>query len=224
MPQTSPEIVVPETDELKKESLALVTAAKAITIRNHDEYSAAGRELVRVANVRKGIVFAFKEAKAAAFDAHRKITKLEGDLLAYPTEAERLLKAAMGTFLREEDARRRKAEAEERARLMAAEQKRQDAEAEALFDAGEHEEAVELISQPVLAPVVELARPTAEGVTSRKQWGYRINDPNRINDPFKIVNEKKIGQTVRALGPDARAAIGEGIEIFEETVMSVRTN
>jgi hypothetical protein len=217
------EVLPPETAELKQESLALVTAAKAVRIADHDGYSIAGRELVRVASLRKSIVFAFKDAKAAAFDAHRKITKLESDLLTYPMEAERILKAEMGRFDREEESRRREAEARERERLRRVEEERVLAEAQAHEDAGDHEAAEEVVSQEVVAPVVEFARPEAEGVQIRKTWAFEIVDATAINRAFLIPDEKKIRALVKALGPDAAKQVG-GIAVRDERIVAVSAN
>lgn len=218
-----PEVIPPETAELKTESLALVTAAKSLTITNTEEYTAAGRELVRIANVRKGIVFAFREPKQKAHEAHKAITKLESDLLAYPTEAERLYKSKMAMFYREEESRRREAESIERARLIREEEERRLAEAGALARAGEHDAAEELVSQPVIAPVVELPKPVAVGVTMRKSWGFEIVNPDAIKRGFLIPDEKRIRALVKALGPDAAEQVG-GIVVREELVPAVSTN
>lgn len=222
----SPEIVPPETAELKSESLALVKAAQSVSINTLEEYSLMGSQdgpLVRVANVIKGIVFAFREPKEKAFAAHKAICKLEADLLAYPKEAERLYKAAMAKFYREEESRRREAEARERERLRKIEEERQLAEAIAHEDAGEFEEAQAVFEQEVVAPVVEMPKPQAAGVSMRKTWGFEIVSPDAIKRAFLIPDEKRIRALVKALGPDAAAQVG-GIVVREELIPAVSAN
>lgn len=219
----SPEIAPPETAELKQESKALVTTAKAMKVTSHDEFKLAGAELVRVANIRKSIVFAFKEPKAKAHEAHKAITKLEADLLAYPMEAERLIKASMSRFALEDERRRREEEARERERLRKIEEDRVLAEASALEDGGDHQAAEELISQEVLAPVVEMPKAAADGVSSRRVFKYELLDINQVSRDFLVLDETKVRKTVNALGKDAAQLIG-GIAVHEELVMAVRTN
>lgn len=223
MSATSPEIVSPpETDELKKESLALVASAKALRITNHEEYATAGRELVRVARVRKGIVEAFREPKKKAADAHRSICKLENDLLVYPVEAERLLKGAIATFDREERDRIRR----EELRLQEESRKRNEdrllEEAIDLEAAGEHQAAEELVAGGAIGQVIELQRPVAEGIQTRRSWTFDIVNPLLVAREFMVPDEKKIRALVKALGPDAAKAIG-GIVVREETTVAVST-
>lgn len=217
-----PETPIPGTDTLKQEAVSVVARASGVTITSHEEYERTGAELVRVACLRKQIVDWFKDMKERAFQAHRAICKRETELLQYAVEAERIIKGAIGIYLAAEEKRRREEQARISAELKRQEEDRLMAEAETLAASGNTAEAEALLGTPVCAPVVELAAPHAAGVSTRRRWGYRVIDEKAIKREFLTPDEKKIRQTVTALGPDAAKLVG-GIEVLEERTVAVRT-
>lgn len=220
--QQQPEVVPPpEAAELKGQALTLIDRARQITITNQPEYEVACAELVRVANVKRGIVTAFAEPKAKAFAAHRAISKLENDLLAFPTEAERLYKGAIARYQSEQARIRREEQARIEQELRAKAEEDRLAEALALEAGGQPELAERALERPVFAPVIEIAAPSAPGVTTRKHFSFRIVDPSKINRDFLVPDETKIRKTVNALGLDAIGLIG-GIEVVEDSIVAVR--
>lgn len=217
-----PEIKPPETTALRQEALVLVKEAEGITIATDQEYQRAGSYLVRIATVRKNIVAAFKDAKEKAFAAHRAITKLEADLLAQPAKAEQIVKAAIGRYQQEQEKKRREEQPRLQAQLQREQEDRRLAEAEALAQTGHQVEAEALLDAPILAPVVEIERPTAAGVSTRKAFKFRVLDVTKINPDFLIPDETKIRKTVNALGADAVKVVGAGIEVYEDRIVAVR--
>jgi hypothetical protein len=208
---------VPNTEALQREGQEVATRAAAVMIASHEEYALAGEELVRVATLRKSIQAAFKEPKDKANQAHKAITSLEAKLLEFPAKAEALLKQRMGEFQLRDEATRIQAQQRKE------EEDRRIAEAQLLEGAGHTEAAEALLEEPVPMPVVEIPKARAEGVSVRKKFGFRIIDPSKINPAFLMVDEAKIRKQVAALGADAASLIGAGVEIFEESVVSVRT-
>lgn len=207
---------------LRTRASALVQEANTVSvIQNNVDDQAAGAFLVRVAGLRKSIVAAFEEPKRKAFETHRAISKLEGDLLMYPLEAERTVKAAISEYRVAEERHRREEQARIAQDLKRKEEDRVIAEAETLQATGHQEEAEALLAMPVVAPLVELEKPKVEGVSTRRVWTWRTVDAQAIKREFLMIDEKKIGQLVRALGPDAVKVVG-GIEVLEDRIVAVR--
>jgi hypothetical protein len=218
-----PDLIIPDIVPLQASSSALVLRAKSTPVVSAETYTAAGEVLRSIAGLRKAIVAAFEEPKKKAFDAHRSISKLESDLLAGPAEAERILKRSMGDFQIADGRRRR----EEELRLQAEDKKRQEdallAEAERFENAGEHDAAEQLVSTPVVAPVIKIDAPRAEGISGRRKFTFRILDASKLDRKFLIPNETAIRQLVNSLGLDAVSVLGEGsVEILEDRIVSVR--
>ena len=211
----------PEAPGLKQEALTLIEKAKGVVISDQPEYEVACAALVRVAGLKKNIERAFAEPKKLAFNAHRAISKLENDLLAYPAEAERLYKGAIARYQSEQMRIRREEQARIEADLRKREEDRRLTEAISLSESGQQAAAEHLLEQPILAPVVEIAAPSAPGVSTRRGFEFRIVDPAAIKREYLMPDETKIRKMVNALGPDAAALVG-GIEVLERNIVAVR--
>lgn len=223
-----PEVIPPpEAPGLKQEGLTLIDRAKLVTITDDPSYQVACAGLVRVAGLKKNIDRAFDGTDAEpgpqklAHRAWQAISKLHQDLLAYPVEAERLYKGAIARYQSEQMRIRREEQTRIEQELRKREEDRRMAEAEALAAGGQQEAAEELLDQPVFAPVVELAAPSAPGVSSRKHYSFRIVDPSKINRDYLVPDETKIRKIVNALGLDAMQLVG-GIEVIEDQIVAVR--
>ena len=217
-----PEILEPaEVPALRAQGTELVERAKAVKIADPDSYETAVGELRRVVNLKRAIQSAFERPKKLAFEAHRAITKLEGELLAFPVGAEAVIKREIGRW---EDVERRRRE-QEQARISEDLRRREEDErleqAEALSDAGHQEAAEALLDQPIVAPVVEIRHEKPAGISTRRPWTFRILDESKIDRRFLMPDEKKIRQVVAALGPDAVEVVG-GIEVLRDTIVAVR--
>lgn len=220
-PETTTTIQVPDSAPLVQMGVEVRDRALALVVTNDGEYDFAGQELRRVAVVIYNIKAAFKEPKARAHEAHRAITKLEGDLLEIPQKAERRIKEVMGGFVTEQDRIRR----EEQQRLQAEETRKADEaklrEALAAEAAGDHEAASQIIEAPTVAPVIELEKPRAAGISARKKYRFHIIDPTKIDRKFLIPDESKIRGVVDRMGMDAVGLVG-GIQVYADTVISAR--
>ena len=67
----------------------------------------------------------------------------------------------------------------------------------------------------IFKPVVEPEVPKVEGLRVRKNWKYRVVDINKVDRKFLIVDERKVGEIVRAMKEKAVEIVG-GIEVFVE--------
>ena len=221
MQSPSESLVPAEVPALRAEGEKRVELAKQIKIVGPESYEGAVDELRRVVNLKKQIVAAFERPKKLAFEAHRAITKLEGDLLTFPVGAEAVIKREIGRW---EDVERRRRE-QEQARISEDLRRREEDErleqAEALSDAGHQEAAEALLDQPIVAPVVEIRHEKPAGISTRGKWTWRALDDSKINRPFLMRDDKKINQTVAAMGPDAVEVVG-GIEVLRDTIVAVR--
>ena len=75
----------------------------------------------------------------------------------------------------------------------------------------------------VAAPVVQAEAPKVAGVSSRKAWKFEIVDASKVNPLFLMPDTVKIGRQVTALGRDAQDVVGEGVRIYEDTIVSSRS-
>lgn len=214
-------IPVPDSAPLARRGGDVLDRAKALVVTNADEHLRGNEEGKKVKTLIRDIEAAFKEPKQKAHEAHRAITKLEGDLLGLPKEALRLIDGKLSAYEIERDRRIR----EEQLRLQAEERARADEaklnQAVALVDAGEPEAADSLLDAPTVATVVELEIPKVQGVSTRPNWVPEMVDESKIKRAFLTPDFAKIRQTVRAMGKDAEALIG-GIRVVEDRVRSYR--
>lgn len=214
----------PDAAPYRGQGAAMIDEAKAVQITDDDSYQDAAAKLRRVAMLQRSIRDGFAESKESAYKTHKSITQLEASLLAFPAEAERIIKGKISAYTVEQERQRRIREAEE----QAAARKRADEaaieEAQRLAAAGDVAGAEQVIEEAAgaPAPVIELPKLAAPGVTTRKSFTWRLTDKSAVKPEFLIVDEAKVGKLVRALGPDAAAVVG-GIEVIEERVVSVRS-
>ncbi len=214
------ELAVPEK-ELRESGQALIRDADAIQITNHATFEVAGRFLVNVAALKKSIEAALNPVVDAAHKTHKAATTLRADLLAGPAKADTIVRARMLDYQRKEAAERQRVEHE----LQEAERKRLEDErlrqAQMVADAGHQEVAEALLDAPIVVAPVELPKPKAEGVSTRKVVTFRIIDASKINRPYLVPDETKIRNQVKATGKDAEKLVG-GIEVYEEEGLAVR--
>jgi len=215
-------IAIPDTTTIEAEGIVLLAQASELRITTHQEYEQAGESLSRVARLVRKIKELFAEPKKKAFEAHKAITRLEATLLSTPEDAERRIKSAIGSYQQAEESRIRQEQARIGQEFRKQEEDRRIAEAETLAAAGHRDEAEALLELPVVAPVVEIERPKAAGVSTRRKWTFRITDETKINRAYLMPDEVKIRRIVTALGPDAEATV-HGIEVLEDRIVSVRT-
>lgn len=240
-----------DAEAIAETALTLPDRARELVVDSHEAFTAAGAFLVEIRARRVAIAEAFKPSITAAHEAHKKILALCKQADQPAEQAEREIKAKLSAYQLEQDRLRREAEerarrererqeAEARAEherqqreAREAAERRQLAEAEAAMDGGDLARAEQLLETPVATPLVAPPAPIvpepvaapeapkAAGVSIRTRWAYRIVEELRIDRRYLMADEKKIGQLVRALGPDAAATVG-GIEVFPEPIVSAR--
>lgn len=201
------------------------------------EWQAWSRKLaITTQEQRSQAIAIIKEAKTRAADA---IEKTEASVkTAYAAwkaacalrdsvtgplkEIETCIKAAVNRY----DAEQERIRLAEQARLQALADEQARKERDRLEKAAERLKTPELKearlaeAASIVAPVV--AVPVAqkqEGESKQKAWKFRIIDPALIPRDYWMIDEKKIGDVVRATKGSSPIA---GIEIYSEDILKVR--
>ncbi len=145
---------------LEEKALSLSDQARSIKIYNQESLSVAGETIKGFVALRKEVVSHHAPMKQAGYDAWQAAISAEKKLLSPISEAERLLKSAVGAYILEEQ-RRRTAEAE---RLL----REQEEQIEAEIVAAEKEGEVYVetfMPLPVMA-----APPMPTGISTQERW------------------------------------------------------
>lgn len=213
-----------EPNEVKQEVAVLAEQAAAVEIQNDSDYEVAGAFLVQCAKQLKRIDEVFDPIIKAAHAAHKEAVAKKKEVAGPVDEAKLKVSGLIGTYDRKKAEERRRVEDEERERLRKIEEEKRLAEAEELEKSGRAEEAEALVSKPIHVappPAPKPVRP--HGVSVRNTWDYRITNPLKIKPEYMKPDEVKIGRVVRAMGEQAGALIGEGVEVYEKSIVSART-
>lgn len=208
----------PEVRELTAQTETLLAVGMNYTIATAADYTVAGVELQRVKaaqkrleELRKSMTRPIDTAKKVIMDFFRapeeKLTKAENgikrSMLAYSQQQEEL---------RREEQRK----AEERA---AKEQARLQAHAARAAERGEHTkaEAFQDRAATVVAPVIQREAPAVTGISTREVWRFEVVHPNAVPREYLVVDEKKLGQVVRALKGDTNIP---GVRVWKDQTIA----
>jgi hypothetical protein len=218
-------VIIERPAELEAQSTSLTTQAKNITsIITVDDYIKAtdlGRSLRAM---KKGLVDFWGPLKATAHTSWKQLCGEENKMVDPVDRAIVMVDDAICLYKDDQEKKRQEIECLAREAAQKAEHERAQAEAVALENAGQHEEAAQVIEQAIAAPpvpvIVPSAVPQVQGVSFTKRWKFRIVNEALIPREYLMVDEGKIGQVVRALKGQAKIA---GIEVYPETSMTGRT-
>jgi hypothetical protein len=218
-----------DATSLRRRAIEVSQEAKGLAIHSAIEFQEAGKRLMQLVLEKKQAQLRVSQIKTPAYQTYKATLQLEKDVIAPYTQAEQWIKGGMARYLTEEEGVRRKREAAltAQARSLAKEEARQQAVEFAEFEAqGESERAAQPRQNPIsLAPayvipvVLQKEVPKVDGVSSRKNWTFRIRDEAQIPREFLMPNEAAIRQVVRALKDKAKIP---GIEVYCEDSVAVR--
>jgi len=231
---TIPELPA-DVQELPQRALAVQKQAQEIQIRTDAENTQAANTL-KTLKAERAIVQARVDAfKRPAVEAWKAANALEREAIGPYEEAEKMIKAAMLSFSRAEEEKRRRAEAEERrileqkAREEAEQRSRDEAEREASYAAAQGASKVEVeeiranplpVAPVPIAPVVLPSTVTkTAGVSRREKWSFRIVDERLIPREYLMVNESAIRAVATT---QKKLAKIPGVEFFDEGTVVVR--
>lgn len=200
---------------VEQKALAVVDQAKAIFVVSNQDLQVAGEKLKDIKAMRKEVANTFdpisKKQHAAWKETLAQKKKFDDPL----KEAELFVKGQMTKFTAEEE---RKRQAEEK-RLQ--EEAKKKKEKEILETAEEAEARGDTIASDfAMSEEVDTSNIKVEskvekvaGVVITKIWKWRIKDESLIPKEFWILDEKRIGQRVRA---DKERTDISGIEAYPE--------
>lgn len=199
-------------------------AASLAVIATADAYETACELLLGIKDLRKKIAETFDPHVRRAHESHKALVKEKADAEAPLTQAEGVLKAAIRDYdVAQERIRREQQRLADEVARRAAEDEAL-AQAAALETAGHQSgdeslvaEAHAIIEAPIaplpMAPI-QKATPKVAGVTLKKQWAFRVVNPDVVPRKYLVVNESAIRGVVKALGPAANIP---GVQVYEET-------
>ncbi len=184
-------------------------------IKNESTYKIAADFLLAIRGRLKWWL-EFNKPIKQAMDKAKKLVLDRERLIADPLirAGEEFLVPAMLRFTKEQERLRREAEAKIQAELKKQQEEANLKQAAALEKEGKKEEAEQALNAPVYdAPVVLQKTEKVKGIGSSKNWKFQVYDADKVPRQFLMVDEKAIGQIVRALKEKANIP---GVKIWSE--------
>lgn len=217
---TATELLDIDTDAARAETSPLVQKANAMTIASQADLELGANFLREIKTAQARVADLFDPPIQAAHKSHKAAIAAKHTVAEPLREAERALKGKIGTYQQEEEQKRRKLEAELRAKAQREEEERRLEEAARLEKDGRQEEAEALIEEPVPAPVVVVPKPAAPaGVSTRKVWRFRVINPKAIPLEFMKPDEQKLGAYARSM---KEQALVTGVEFYDEASVAAK--
>lgn len=220
------------------EALAWPARARTLTIRDDATYTSAGAALVTIKDQRQQIADAYGPHIKRAHEAHKALLADQKAAEAPLVEAETILKAALSTYERAQEAERRAEQQRLEAAARQAEETRRLAEAAALEreatatnDPTLREEAQRVLDAPLVvsgAVMAPTTTPKLAGVSYRSKWSARVVSLQALvtwvsahPDHLHLLdaNQGAIDGLARAMKAHLRIP---GLEAVETPVVAVR--
>ena len=202
--------------KLEKKEADAMAYAVALVIVDNDTYTKADQFCVALKGLEKEIIEDFADSKKAADLAHKTITAQEKAHLMKVIPPRNLVKQKMSAYQDEQERIRR----EEEARLQAEADKRAEeqaiADAEAAQKAGDTAEAEAIISAPVVAAPVILARTIPKAATkTQKRWTFRVTNKDLVPRAYLMINDSALLKQAQSTHDSLPVA---GVEFFTKDV------
>lgn len=221
--------------EVQKDVQQIVTVTRqGATIQTAEAFAQAGERLKQIVAERKIAQERVDSIKGPAYQTYKAALQLEKDVIGPYVQTETWLKTSMARYIQAEEAKRMRKEAE----LAAEARKQAEAEAkEKAVELAEHdaqvmeaqglvEAAAQVRANPLpvmparVAPIVlQKDVPKVVGVSSRKNWTFRITDESLLPREYLMPNESAIRQVVKALKDKTNIA---GVEVYADDSVTVR--
>lgn len=213
------EIALPNS--VVQERAAIVDRANTLTVSTAGDAQDAAELLRGIKTVRARISDLLDESIKKAHEAHKVVLDAKRRAESPLAVAEMTIKRKLSDWTTEQERVRRQEEARLRELARREEEEARLREAEALENAGETEQAEQVISAPIVTPIVVLPKavPPMEGVSTRKTWKFRVVDEKAIPRAYLMVDEKAIRCVVRSLGDKTSIP---GVEVYAEDVIAAR--
>lgn len=212
-------IVSPDTSLIQRETATLQERARAVAITDTASYTDAAEFVKSIKVVRTKIAETFDHLIKSAHATHKALIDEKKKHDTPLDEAERVVKGKIAGYQAELERRRQEEERRLQEQARKEEEERRLAQAVELEQQGEAEAATELIEAPIETPpvVVAAAIPKVAGISTRKNYKFRIVDARKIPFEYMMPDEKKIGAHARSMREQARIP---GVEFYSEDVVS----
>ncbi|UIF90903.1 hypothetical protein [Cupriavidus sp. UYPR2.512] len=213
-------LTAPKADDLLADANASHEIAHAMVIDSDEMFEFAGKELQDISTK----ISALEEKRMAItrpMDAAKKaVMALFSPAIERLTEGKVFINNGMLVYTRKKQAEaaeaQRKADAAAAAERAKIQQRAERAEA-----SGKVEKAEDLreLAATTVAPVVRIEAAKVKGVSIKANWQFEVTDPSLIPREFLMVDEKKIGQVVKAM---KEATNIPGIRVWDAGTVSAR--
>lgn len=207
---------------VEKERTKVVTAMEEtmdiMEITNATEYTAA-------VNARKVLMKAMKEGQATLDDMKKKahgvwkaFTSSQNDIINNAEEEQKRIARLASAYDQEQERVRLQKQREAEAKARKEAEERVIEEAARLEELGDKEAAEEVISEPIAAPSVEIAKstPQVEGSHYRDNWKVKKIDAAKLPREYMTPDLVKINKAVNMHKGDTNIA---GVEVHNDRIL-----
>jgi len=202
-----------ETEEKKsiaQEAGLIVQDATALSIQNDEQFHSASSMLREIKRVQKEVDEYFDPAIKKAYETHKAILDAKKKQSEPLKKAERIIKSKVNEYHAEQERIRWEEERKRQEELRKQEEERRLKEA---VDTGDET----ILDEPIVVPTVKLEDTTKhEGISYSEIWKFKVVDISKVPAEYKVVDEKKVNQVVRAMKGNTNIP---GIEVYAEKVV-----
>lgn len=211
-----------EKTPLERASIAIAEEAKQLKVTDEPSYLIVTEQLKMVATTIKNLESFFAPMKSAAHKAWRSICDRENETKSHLEVAKNHLSRQVTEWNTKKERERQETERKLREEALKKQEDEKLAEASVLEQQGRHEEAAEVISEPIHAPTIVVAKdvPKVAGISTRQTWNFRITNESLIPREYLVVDEGKIRKVVKAMQQDTKIP---GVEVYTEDSVVTRT-
>lgn len=215
--------------QLGKDVASIEERAKAIIIRDDDDFNYAGKFVKDIKAAEKQVEDFFEPMRKSTYDAYKAVTDRKKEMLDPLKSAEVIVKKALANYQMEQEKKRREEEARLR-KLAEEESRRKLEEAVKAEEAGDAEAAEYAMAEAEALDnmVVKIEKPVAKvsGISQTKTWVITGIDLKELPDEFagcllRPADEKAIMQLIKATKGQISIP---GVKYQETFVMSVRAS
>jgi hypothetical protein len=205
-----------DTEERKRESRELVkktgnilNEAKVLVIEDDEKFHFASDILQAIKGLQKEIDAHYDPAIKKAHETHKAILEAKKKQSEPLKQAERILKSKIVQYHDEQAQKRQEEERKRQEELRKKEEERRLNEA---IETGDES----VLEEPVVIPEVKIEDTTKhKGISYSTIWKFRVVDKAKVPEEYKIIDEVKVGQVVRAMKENTSIP---GIEAYPEKI------
>jgi len=199
-----------ESKEIVKKTGNVLQEATALVIQSDMQFHSANDLLKLIKGLQKEIDEYFDPAIKKAHETHKEIINAKKKQSEPLVKAERIIKSKVVSWHEEREKERRE---EERRRNEELRKKEEERALQEAIETGDES----ILEEPIPVPEVKIEDTTKhEGINYSTIWQFRVIDTEKVPEEYKIVDEKKVGQVVRAMKENTNIP---GIEAYSEKIV-----